>query len=80
MKLPRSWPKIVERGHSVVKIYHTPSNSCDQFTNVYYLADKRVRKTFADYGKAFTDAETVATKLSQGELNVVELKGEDRLS
>ena len=80
MKLPRSWPKVVERGHSVVKIYRTPSNGCDQFTNVYYLGDKRVRKTFADYGKAFTDAETVATKLSQGELNVVELKGEDRLS
>jgi integrase len=80
MKLPKTWPKVVERGHSIVKIYRTPSNGCDQFTLVYYLGEKRIRKTYSDYGKAFTDAETTATKLSEGELNVLELKGEARMA
>ena len=80
MKLPKAWPKVVERGHSIVKIYRTPSNGCDQFTLVYYLGEKRIRKTYSDYGKAFTDAETTATKLSEGELNVLELKGDIRMA
>ena len=80
MKLPKAWPKVVERGHSIVKIYRTPSNGCDQFTLVYYLGDKRIRKSYSDYGLAFTDAETTATKLSEGELNVLELKGDIRMA
>ena len=80
MKLPKTWPKVVDCGHSIAKIYRTPSNGCDQFTVVYYVGKKRVRKTFADYALAYTEAETVTTKLSQGELSVVELKGEDRLA
>jgi integrase len=74
------FPVIVRRGHTIVKIYHTPSNGSDQFTVSYYLGEKRQRKTFADLGLATTEAETVATKLSQGELNVLELKGEDRMA
>ena len=69
--------KVVKRGHSIVKIYRTPSNNCDQFTLVYYVGDKRVRKTYADYGLALTDAETTAKNLSEGELNVLELRGDD---
>jgi len=80
MKLPKTWPKIVDCGHSIAKIYRTPSNGCDQFTVVYYVGKKRVRRAFADYALAYTEAETVTTKLSQGELSVVELKGEDRLA
>src|SRR5688500_13360186 len=80
MKEPKKWPKVVGQGHSAVKIYRTPSNGCDQFTVSYYLANKRVRKTFADYGLAFTDAELASKKLGEGELNVLELKGEDRMA
>jgi hypothetical protein len=80
MKSPKSWPKVVAEGHSIVKIYRTPSNGSDQFTLVYYLGKKRVRKTYSDYGKTFTDAETTAAKLSGGELNVLELKGENRMA
>ncbi len=76
----KKFPVIVRRGHTIVKIYHTPSNGSDQFTVSYYLGEKRQRKTFADLGLATTEAETVATKLSQGELNVLELKGEDRMA
>ena len=65
MKLPKKWPKVVERGHSIVKIYRTPSNGSNQYTTVYYLGEKRVRKTYSDYGMAFTDAETTASTLSR---------------
>jgi hypothetical protein len=72
------FPMTVKRGHTVVKIYKTPSNKCDQFTVVHYLGTER--KTFSDLGLAITEAETIASNLSQGELNVLELRNEDRLS
>jgi integrase len=78
MSLPKIWPKVVECGHSIVKIYRTPSNGCDQFTLVYYLGRKRIRKTFARYELALTEAEVIAGKLSEGELNVLTLRNEDR--
>jgi integrase len=80
MRKPKEWPKVVKVGHSKVKIYLTPSNKREQFTVAYYLGDKRVRKTYSNYEDAFTDAETTAAKLSEGELNVLDLKGEARLA
>jgi len=47
---------------------------------VHYLGEKRIRTTFSDYGKAFTEAETTATAISSAELNVITLKNEDRLA
>lgn len=75
-----TFPIRVKVGHTIVKIYKTVSNGCDQFVVTHYLGTKRVRKVFADLDLARTEAETIATKLSQGELNVLELKNEDRLS
>src|SRR5688572_5357957 len=74
------FPMIVKRGHMIVKIYKTPSNKCDQFTVSFYLGRDRQRKTFSDLELAVTEAETTASKLSQGELNVLELRNADRLS
>jgi len=74
------FPITVKRGHTVVKIYHTPSRGCDAYTVVHYLGDQRQRKTFADLGLATTEAETVANKLSTGEVNVLTLTSDDRLS
>lgn len=74
------FPITVKRGHTVVKIYSTPSRNCDAFTVVHYLGTKRQRKTFADLGLATTEAEIVATKLSTGEVNVLTLTSDDRLS
>jgi len=79
MSIPK-FPVTVQVGHTTVKIYKTPSNGCDQFTVAYYLGDKRQRRAFSDYGLALTEAQTVASKLSAGELNVLTLKNEDRLS
>ncbi|MBI3415069.1 MAG: site-specific integrase [Verrucomicrobia bacterium] len=79
MKKP-GFPMLFKRGHTVVKVYKTPSNGCNQYTVVHYLGEKRHRKTFANLGLATTEAETIATKLSQGELNVLSLRNEDRLA
>jgi len=75
-----TFPIRVKVGHTIVKIYKTQSNGCDQFVVTHYLGTKRIRKVLADLELARTEAETIATKLSQGELNVLELKNEDRLS
>jgi integrase len=74
------FPITVKRGHTVVKIYRTPSRGCEAFTVSYYLGDKRQRVTFADLGLAMTEAETVATKLSTGELDVLTLTSNNRLA
>lgn len=74
------FPITVKRGHTVVKIYRTPSRGCEAFTVSYYLGDKRQRVTFADLGLAMTEAETVANKLSTGEINVLTLTSQDRLA
>ena len=71
---------VVKRGHTVVKIYRTPTKGCDSYTVVHYLGDERQRKTFADLGLAVTEAETVANKLSTGELDVLTLTSTDRLA
>lgn len=74
------FPIVVKRGHTVVKIYRTPSQGCESFTVVHYLGKKRVRKTFSDLDLAITEAETVANKLSAGELDVLTLSSQERLS
>ena len=71
---------VVKRGHTVVKVYRTPSQGCESFTVVHYIGKKRVRKTFSDLDLAVTEAETVANKLSAGELDVLTLSSQERLS
>jgi integrase len=74
------FPMTVKRGHTVVKIYRTPSRDCDAFTVVHRLGNRRQRKTFSDLGLAMTEAKTVANKISSGEVNVLTLTSDDRLS
>ncbi len=74
------FPITVKRGHTVVKIYLTPSRGCESFTVVHYLGNQRKRTSFADLGLAQTEAETIATKLSTGEVDVLTLTSADRLA
>ena len=74
------FPIKVKRGHTVVKIYETPSRGCLAYTVVSYIGTKRQRKTFASLDLAMTEAETVANKLSAGELDVLTLTSDNRLS
>jgi integrase len=71
---------VVKRGHTIVKIYLTPTRGCDSYTVIHYLGEKRQRKTFADLDLARMEAEAVANKLSTGELDVLTLTSHDRLS
>ena len=74
------FPKIIKQGHTLVKIYRTPVKGYPQYTVVHYLGDQRQRRMFSDLQLAITEAETIASKLSAGELNVLELRNEDRLA
>lgn len=74
------FPVSVKRGHVVVKIHLTPSDGSDQFTVAYHFNGNWVRRAFGDYHRALTEAETVATKLCEGDLNVLPLKNEARLA
>ncbi|MEI7808460.1 MAG: hypothetical protein WCJ07_08235 [Verrucomicrobiota bacterium] len=74
------FPISVKRGHITVKIYKTPTRGCDSFTVVHHLGDQRQRRYFTDLALAVTAAETTANALSTGELKVLELTNDDRLS
>ena len=74
------FPMVVKRGHTIVKIYRTPSHGCDAFTVVYYLGEKRFRKTFGDLNLAVQEAETKANNLSAGQLDVLTLTNADRVA
>ena len=74
------FPKVIKRGHTTVKIYLTPVKGYPQYTVVHYFGGQRQRRMFSNLELAITEAETIATKLSAGELNVLELRNEDRLS
>ncbi len=74
------FPISVKRGHVTVKIYKTPTRGCKSFTVVHHLGDQRQRRYFTDLALAVTAAETTANALSTGELKVLELTNDDRLS
>lgn len=48
------------------------------FTLAYYEGSKRVRQKFSDFDKAVREAELVAVKIGNGELEALKLKGHDR--
>src|SRR5438105_13346127 len=74
------FPIRVKRGHITVKIYLTPSRGCESYTLVHYVGTQRQRKTFAALELAVTEAERIARKLSQGDLNALTLAKGDRLA
>src|ERR1035441_7675178 len=74
------FPMVVKRGHTIVKIYPTPSRGFEAFTVVSYLGKKRQRKTFAKLSLARTEAAMIANRLSAGELNALTLTNHDGLA
>ncbi len=71
---------MVKRGSTVVKVYQSQSRGRVYFKVVYYDAGQSRKtlgfKTFAD---AKTEAEIIACKMSQGELDALTLTSQDRL-
>ena len=49
-----------------------------QFTVIYYEGSRRVKCKFADLDSARREADLAATKLANGEMEVLKLKGTDR--
>ncbi|HMC29007.1 MAG TPA: hypothetical protein VKM56_14545, partial [Verrucomicrobiae bacterium] len=72
------FPYVVKRGSATVKVYYTPTKGCDSYTLCYWQDGKRKRPTFADFDKARTEAEMVATKLTSGDGDVLTLSSADR--
>lgn len=75
-------PIQVKRGSVTVKIYKGANRvsgiSYDQFTVVYYDGVQRKKKTFATLGEARREANLTATKLANGENQVLRLTSTDR--
>lgn len=76
--------KTVKRGSIEIEIFATSNTvngkSYPQFRFSYYpyVGADRVRRRFADLGEATTEAELVATKLANGQHEVLELTSGDR--
>jgi integrase len=75
-------PVEIKRGSATVKIYTGSNRVGDkvypQFTLVYYDGSQRKKARFADLGEAKREGELVATKLANGENDVLRLTSTDR--
>ena len=75
-------PLVIKRGNVTVKIYtgknRVNGTSYQQFTLAYYDGAKRMKKRFSDLEEAKQEAELAATKLANGEGQVLRLTSLDR--
>ena len=75
-------PLVTKRGNVTVKIYagknRVNGTTYHQFTLAYYDGAKRVKKRFSDLEEAKQEAELAATKLANGEGQVLRLTSLDR--
>lgn len=85
--------EVAKEGSSSVPIYATTNriyrlhpatgqktlkSEHPQFTVIYYEGSRRIKRKFADLPSARREAELAATKLANGEVEVLKLKGTDR--
>src|SRR5881396_51472 len=74
------FPARIKCGSSIVTTYKTPAKGYESFTVVHYRADgTRCRRSFGDYKRARQAAVEVATKLSQGQSDMLVLAGQELL-
>ena len=72
-------PTTVKVGSAVVKIYRTINRGRVLHTVSYYSAGQpRQRLNFADLATAKTEAQKIATRISNGEVEVLKLRSHDR--
>jgi integrase len=72
-------PLVVKVGSAAVKIYTDENRGSTRYTVAYYDAARRRRREFyTDLPTAKTAANLAATKLQNGEVNVLELSNQDR--
>ncbi len=79
MSRRQKFPLVIQRGSVEVRVFkNTPSSGHTSYTINFYVDGERQRKTYSNFKEAKTEAEFLANKLAQGELNVVTLRDADR--
>jgi hypothetical protein len=74
------FPIVVKRGSSTVKIYRDRKPEGTYYRVTYYLGGKRCRLNFSDLQEATNEAEAKASQLSRGDMDAMQLNGNDRLA
>jgi len=80
MKAKRErFPMVIKRGSCSVKIYRDRKKNGTYYRVAYHIGGKRERLHFTDLDKAKLEAEAQAAKLSRGDVDAMQLTGNDRL-
>jgi integrase len=74
------FPIVVKRGSATVKIYRDRKPEGTYYRVTYYLGKKRHRLNFSDLHEATNEAEAKACQLSRGDVDAMQLNGDDRLT
>src|SRR5262245_11080348 len=81
-KHPPKGPLEIKRGNVTVKIYagtnRVAGKDYPQFTLTYYSGNQRIKKRFADLEEAKREGALAATRLANGEHEVLRLSSTDR--
>jgi integrase len=73
------FPIVVKRGSSVVKVYRDLKPTGTYYRVAYHIGGKRHRLHFNNLEKATNEAEAKASQLSRGDVDAMQLSGNDRL-
>jgi integrase len=73
------FPIVVRRGSCAVKIYRDRKPEGTYYRVTYYLGGQRYRPNFSDFQAAQDEAEAKASQLSRGDVDAMQLNGENRL-
>ncbi|SRR6266849_1943095 len=77
--VPAEFPISIKKGHAVVTIYKVRNRDKWNYTVTYTGGQNgRQRKTFADFELAKREADNVAAKLRDGDLQALKLTGAER--
>jgi integrase len=72
------FPIVVRQGSVTVKIYRTPTRGCDAYTLSYYQDGVRKRPTFTQLQAAKDEANVIANRLGNSDVDVLTLTSADR--
>ena len=79
MKCPTTWPVVVKKGNSTVKVYRTLNKGYTEFKVVFYDPEgKRKSRAFADYADARKEADSINDSVNDGNLNTLTLDSSEK--
>ena len=84
VRLPKTWPHVIHRGDTKVKIYknqgHIRGKNFQTFLLSYSANGKRQLRRFVDFTKASAEATRIAEQKADGSLGAAGLSAADRVS